>query len=293
MQYFLSEDLGLVNLDEAKIPACDRGFLFGEGIFETILGYDSKILNLSKHLKRLRNSADHFGIGFPWRDEQIEFELQEISGRIAARKKCFKVIITGGRNPQLTAQNTVSQHYLFGGPSATYENYYTNGVSIKRTPHPCPSIVGKHKTTNYLFESSALRAAIQSGFNEVIWTARDGEITECCTANIFFIGRHGDDVEIVTPPISSGILPGITRGLIIDLLAGKGIKVEQRTIFQDELARFDEAFISSAIRGVMAVSRIDRHQFFTRRAQSIFRLVENLYSLWIDREVNADVNWKY
>jgi branched-chain amino acid aminotransferase len=292
MHYFLSESRGFINLSEGQIPAWDRGFLFGEGLFESMVAYGQKILNLYSHLNRLRDSAAQFDLDFPWPNELIEFEIIELCRQIHSEKKYIKLIITGGYGSSLANRASEPKRYLLGGPSPNSIDLYNRGIALRRVSHPSPPTQTRHKTTNYLVESTALARARREGFDEILWTGRDGEITECATANIFFIARQGDSIEFVTPPTTAGILPGITRNTVIRLLEAQGIPVEEKAIFSEELARFDEAFICSAIRGVMPVSQINQQRLYTRRPQATFRLVENLYSLWLNEETGSSVTWK-
>src|SRR5262249_21009493 len=121
--------------------------------------------------------------------------------------------------------------------------YYTEGLRLKFKKLPYTDRGATPKTGNYQRSLLALQKAKQEGFDDVLWSNGDGELTEATTSNIFLIGRHGDEVEIATPSLHSGLLKGITRSNIIRLLEEGQIPVEEKIIYTDEIARFDEAFL--------------------------------------------------
>ena len=108
---------------------------------------------------------------------------------------------------------------------------------------------------------------------------------------MFFMARHGDQVELVTPPAQSGLLLGITRETVLALLRRAGLPVREQLVFADELPRFDEAFLCSSVRGLVPVSRIDRHKLHGARPGSVFRHIERLFLTWVETEVGHRVDW--
>jgi len=136
-----------------------------------------------------------------------------------------------------------------------------------------------------------MKQARENGYDDVLWYNSSEEITEASTANIFVIGREGDLVEIATPSTHCGILEGITRATIITLLTNAQIKVTERVIDRDELARFDEAFICSTIRGLIPVKKIDNHTLHTKRKNSVFNHIERLYLTWVESQLGYRIDW--
>ena len=131
----------------------------------------------------------------------------------------------------------------------------------------------------------------RSGFDDVIWCNSESEITESTTANLFFIGRHGDLVEISTPSLRSGILKGITRETILTLLNSAKIPARELIVYKDELPRFDEAFCCSTVKGLIPITKIDKHQLHTLRANSTFRHINRLFQTWVASEIGHYVDW--
>jgi branched-subunit amino acid aminotransferase/4-amino-4-deoxychorismate lyase len=165
------------------------------------------------------------------------------------------------------------------------------GLKVKRRATPY-TIRGFHpKTSNYLESIVALDEAGSEGFDDILWSNADHELTELSTANVFFLGRDGDRLEVATPALMSGILPGITRATMIDLLHRASIPVTERIIYVDEIARFDEAFAVSTVRGLMPIGAIDSHRLHSNRPQAIFRQFERLYLSWVESVLGFRVDW--
>lgn len=280
--------------DAAMVPAMDRGFLMADDVFEVIVGFGDKLLDVDRHLARLRRSADAVEIPVPWSDAELAFELDALAGQVEAAKKYLRLTVTRGvgmgvKPPKDPKPNKVV--YCFPAveePLATYQQ----GLALKRTTKAGASRGAAAKTGNYLQGVLALAQAEREGFQDILWTNAEGEVLEAATANVFFLAREGDNVEFVTPPGASGILLGVTRETIMTLLRNAKIPVREQQIFADELARFDEAFVCSTVRGLVPVSRIDRHHLHTARPNATFRHVERLFLTWVETQLGQRVDFR-
>lgn len=283
----------MISPDLAKISAFDRGFLFGDSIFEVMVGFRKKILNQKSHLKRLRFSAHQYSIPIPWTDEQLLFEIETLNEQLNAPKSYIRLVVTRGEGLGLKTSSSLTPNRLIYALPAKKENEksYAEGLALKTKHLPFTDRGAKAKTSNYLRSINALTQAEKSGYQDILWINADQEITEASTANIFLIGRDGDKVEIATPPEHSGILLGITRAKIIELLTRSKIPVTERIIYSDEIPRYDEAFICSTVRGLIPICKIDDHKLHTIRRNSIFKHIERLYLTWAESEIGYRVDW--
>jgi branched-chain amino acid aminotransferase len=293
MSAFTLIDGELKPLESSAIPFGDRGFLFGDGIFETLVSFGPKILKLHAHLQRLRQSANTLDIDLPWSDPQIQFSLESLAERTISEKKIIKVIVTRGSSIHLKPpSDLIPNLYAMVYPAADLSaKDWHQGIRLKTKINGASIIEPRPKTLNYLPEILALKQAVRSGFDDILWTNHQGEIMEASTANIFFMGRHGDHLEVATPGSKSGILMGTTRKTLIDLLQISQIPVEEKLVFSDELARFDEAFLCSSVRGLIPVNQIDRQTYHTTRPHAIFHEIRRLFQSWFYREVGAKLDW--
>lgn len=245
--------------DEAKISIFDQGFLHGDGIYETLRVYNGKIAKLEAHIKRLFNSA--LGLEIPitlsleqWREALLS--LLEIN-----RMKDALLRITVSRGPGIPGQyptkdakpTIVVIPILFHGYP---ENMYIDGiqvyvVSVRR--NSIRSIPPKLKVTSLLNNILARMEAQKMGGEEAILLNLDGYISEGAASNVFFV-KNG---VVKTPGVDVGILWGVTRDVVIQLLKNEKIIVEEGLYRIEEMKDSEEVFLTSTTREIMPVVRVD------------------------------------
>jgi branched-chain amino acid aminotransferase len=279
--------------DRAVISAFDRGFLFGDAVFETLVAFGGCVLDASKHWARLRRSAAERGIEIPWRDEELDFEVAHACSLVNAAKKSLRLVVTRGEGLGLLVSETMRPNrYLYVSPAPIQPKaIYQEGIALRLSRLTFTDRGFAPKTTNYARAITALGEAKGRGFDDVLWANSEGEITEATTSNIFFVGREGDRVEIVTPSVHSGLLPGTTRATLLELMASAGIRAEEKVLFVEELARFDEAFVCSTVRGLVPVNRIEGHRLHSGRSSSVYRQIERLFFAKVTRDLGNAVDW--
>ncbi|MCB9229054.1 MAG: aminotransferase class IV [Deltaproteobacteria bacterium] len=279
--------------DTASIPAMDRGFLFGDHVFEVLVAFRGHVLDLRPHISRLRESAEILKLPIPWSDEELSFELSSVAERLDYPKTQLRLVVTRGAGSSLDIPEDVHPHkIIYGFPAKLMdERLYKEGISLQARHLPYTERGPAIKTGNYLRSILALNKAKSKGFDDVLWINSQGEVTEASTANIFFIGRRGDLLDIVTPSAHSGLLQGITRQTLITLMKRAGIRVDESIVHEDELARFDEAFVCSTVKGLIPVASIGPHRFFTLRPENSWRHINRLYQTWVASELGHPVDW--
>lgn len=271
----------------------DRGLLFGDNVFEVLVGFGKHLLDVEPHLERLRGSAENLEIPVPWSNEDLRFEMESLAEQITAPKKYIRLVITRGDGLGLGSIETANPNkYLYAFPANREpEHHLREGIALKLKRSPVIERGPNPKTGNYLRSILAVRAANREGFQDVLWSNAEGEITEASTANIFLLARDGDLLEVATPHLQSGILSGITRRTLIRILNQAKIPVTERVIYHDELPRFDEAFLCSTVRGLIPINRIDQHRLHTTRPNSTFQHLQRLYNAWVHSQLGYAVNW--
>jgi branched-subunit amino acid aminotransferase/4-amino-4-deoxychorismate lyase len=293
--------LGLISVngkvtapEAAMVPALDRGFLMADDIFEVLVAFGGKLLDLDRHLVRLRQSAEKTQIPVPWSDAELGFELQALADQVRAPKMYLRLTVTRGLGMGVKPpKDPKPTKVIYCFPAADEPlSSYKEGLGLKRTLKVGAAKDAAAKTGNYLQGALALAQAEREGFQDILWTNAESEVLEAATANVFFMAREGDNVEFVTPPAASGILLGVTRDTVITLLSQAKIPVREQQIFADELPRFDEAFLTSTVRGLVPVSRIDRHHMHSARPAATFRHIERLFLTWVETQVGHRVDFR-
>jgi branched-subunit amino acid aminotransferase/4-amino-4-deoxychorismate lyase len=202
-------------------------------------------------------------------------------------------MVTRGSTPNLSLLETSqANRVIYAFPAPVIEDrIWQKGVRLKLQDLPFTERGSAAKTGNYMRSIRSIEDAKQEGFDDILQVNSTGEITEASTANIFLIGRHGDSVEIATPAAKSGLLLGITRETITELLEKSQIAVTKRVILADEIPRFDEAFICSTVRGLVPVACIDDHRLHSARDKAVFQHIRRLHHTWAETQIGFRVDW--
>jgi branched-subunit amino acid aminotransferase/4-amino-4-deoxychorismate lyase len=243
-------------LAAGEFPAAplDRGGLLGLGLFETLLGREGRAVFAELHLARLAAGCERLG----WVPPQAEFgELvpgmerllqEEGLGSGSAR---LRLTVTAGTGPLADlAAGRDRLVWLMAAPAAAVPDALA--VAISPWPRNERGALAGLKCASYAENLLALDAARREGFEETLFFNTSGELCEAATANVFLV-QHG---VVKTPPLASGCLPGVTRGLILALAKRAGIECVEATLGPEDLGTADEMFLTSATRGVVAVSRV-------------------------------------
>jgi len=246
----------------ASVPVFDHGFLYGEGVYETLRTYDRQPFLFDRHMARLRNSASMMALDVPFSDADL---LARVSETIAAHPKLasddayIRILLTRGvgeltYNPAATPVPTlvIIVKPFPAPPARTFtEGIKLSLVSVRRNhPHALNPMI---KSNNLLNNALAMQEALRHGSDEALMQNQGGELVECSQSN-FFVVRGG---EVLTPPLAAGLLPGITRAYVLDLAATLGIPGREATLRPADLATADEAFITGTTREVTPVVAID------------------------------------
>jgi branched-chain amino acid aminotransferase len=259
MGFFASVDGVITDAREARVSVLDNGFTFGDAVYETLRTYGGRPFHLDRHLRRLRVSADRIGIGLLVEDAALARQLDALLERGANTESYIRIIVSRGvgdisykfervKGPTLV----MVVKPLEPLPAACY----TDGVAVvmssfrRNSPRALdPSI----KSCNLLNNILAMREAQAKGAIEPILLNDTSEVAEGAGSNIFHVRRGG----VVTPPLDAGILPGVTRALVLELCGALGIDAVQEPVAVKDLLAADEAFLTSTIKEIMPIAAID------------------------------------
>jgi len=264
---------------EASVSPLDRGFLYGDGVFETLRTYGGRPFRLTSHLDRLHSSARRLAI--PWPEPRLSIDAEIGRTLEAARnaESAIRIMLTRGvgpigYDPSGIAFPTLVVHVRpcpEPPPSARHEGVDVAIVSVMRTPAAAldPAIKSSNLLNNILAWQEAHRLRVY----EPILLNTAGQIAEGASSNLFVV----QEGRLFTPPEQAGILQGITRATVLDLARGDGAVVEERALEPDELRRADEAFLTSTLKGVLPIRRCDGWPIHDGRPGPITRRLMELY----------------
>ena len=246
---------------EAKVSIFDRGFLYGDSVYEVTYSEDNTVLFLDEHLDRLYHSANLLNMQFFITRDEIIAEVLKTLKASGLDRAYIRIIITRGET-QITLDPNVSVSnnlVIIVRPQAEYPSeLYTLGldlaiVSILRNDKK--STDPSAKSGNYLNNVMAIAEAKRLGAMDAIMVNRDGNITEGSTFNIWAI----KDGIVHTPPIKSGLLKGITRSKILEICKRESLDYILDEFTPDFILNADEVFITSSTKGIMPVKKINSH----------------------------------
>jgi branched-chain amino acid aminotransferase len=245
--------------DQAVVSVFDHGFLYGDGVYETLRTYNRQPFLLDRHLARLRASADRLALDVPPTDLDLDTRMREtMSGVDPTREVMLRIVVTRGIG-DLTYDPAACPHptiVMIARPHTdTPDTALRDGIrvvvaSVLRN-HP-RSVDPSIKSNNLLNNVLAMQEAIQQGAFEAILLNHRGELTECSTSNLFAV-RDG---VVLTPPLDAGLLEGVTRNFLFEVGADIGIPVREAVLREADLTRIDELFITSTTREVIPVVRV-------------------------------------
>ncbi|MDZ4675874.1 MAG: aminotransferase class IV [Oligoflexia bacterium] len=245
--------------EEAKISVFDRGFLYGDGVYEVARSYGRIFFGLEEHIDRLFNSAQQIGLDIGSSKSELIKEIYRIY-KTADRDDCYmRIVVTRGEGPigldpaKASKPNIVI--FVKDIPQVDPKLYETGmdiiTASVLRNPKK--SLDPNIKSGNYLNNVMAMGEASRQKAHDAVMVNRDGKVTEGTTWNIFMVKNGG----LVTAPDEADILQGITRRKLKSIAELAGIKWEERYFTSDELKKADEVFTTGSVKEVMPVKTID------------------------------------
>jgi branched-chain amino acid aminotransferase len=288
----------LVNWDDAKIHVLTHTLHYGSGVFEGIRAYATSdgpaVFRLGEHIRRLFNSAAILMIDVPFSPEQVIEAVRE-TVRVNDIPECYirPIIYLGygemGLNPLPCPVNVAVAVWPWG----TYlgDDGIQHGVRMKisswqrHAPNAMPAAV--KATGAYINSSLAKVEALKAGYDEAIMLNSDGFVAECTGENLFIV-RDG---RLVTPPLSSGILEGITRESIMTVARDLGYDVVEQDLIRTDVYNADEAFLTGTAAEVVPIRSVDDRTIgepgeITRKLQETYFAVVRgeveKYKGWLD-----------
>ncbi len=244
---------------DAHVSVFDRGFLYGDSVFETIRTYGGKPFALREHVERLAWSAGRVFIDVPVALDVLCDEVERATREAGYAESYLRLMLTRGVGA-MGLDPGLSEHplrVLIVAPLVTpAPEAYRDGVSVitfaTQRVGDATGAAGA-KVGNYLVAVLAMRQARQAGAVEALIVDHDGRVVEGSTSNVFVVHEG----RLYTPAETDGILPGITRARVLEVARQLGLPVVLGPLEQERVAQADELFISSSIRELLPVVRID------------------------------------
>lgn len=269
------------SIDQPVIWAEDRGYLLGDGLFETMKAHQGRVFNLRKHWQRLKDASAILEIPFllSWEElQKISHELLNQNG-LMETDAVLRLTLSRGKGPRgLIPTSNIQPQVLL-----TAFEYHKQAMSAQTLwvvdiPKNEHSPLSRVKSLNYLENILAKIAAIKAGADEAVLLNTQGRVASASCANIFLKLPHG---KLLTPSLEEGVLNGVTRSLVIELGQSLGIAIEEGRVSLSDLHRAEEVFLTNTLIGIQSVNQVHGRALMTiPNSYSITAMIRDAYRDW-------------
>ena len=264
----------LVPIEKMRLSPGQSGIICGWGLFTTIRIVRGEAFAYERHWRRLEKDAAIIRLPMPYTGPRVRVNLQEVIRANKVTEGCARIYLVYNTAGFWRSDEPMPEVDLI---------IYTSPLPAYREPvrltlrehgrHAAAPLAGV-KTISWLPNVWAVAEAQKEGFDEVVLLNERGEVAECTAANIFIV--RGE--KIFTPPLTSGCLEGVTRGILFEIAPEVGLSVAEQTLRPEDLYSADEVFMSSTNRNIIGVGEIGAHKIaaapgpVTKRAEELFDL---------------------
>ena len=271
----------IVEARRATVSVYDRGLLYGDGLFETMRGYKGRAFAIEEHFHRLRTSADILGLPVPDLDWQKVITELLLKNGLQRQDTWVRLTITRGPAeprvlpPDIVKPTTIIMVKPLDRDIARHQK---RGVKVSLLPFSRHGFIPEHKSINYLPAVVGKVLASYHGAYEGIFVRADHVLTEGTTTSLFVVR----DKTLLTSPLG-GILPGVTRGLVMDIARANGITAVEREITTTDLRLADEAFLTSSMIEIVPIVHVDEAPLATGKTGPVTTKLQKLYAAAVQR----------
>jgi len=242
--------------ENARVSVFDRGFCYGDGLFETLLAKDESVFRLSRHLDRLFASAQRIELDIPMTKGELARAIRETLLRSGEGKALVRLALSRGEqppgllfSPEAPPTVVISAAAFTPPPASEYER----GIGVILTPSATGGDAGPQvKSANYLRQILNRALAEKQGAGEALGLDGEGRLTEGSASNVFIVSGG----VVLTPPVGPWVLPGITREAVIEIARQAGLECREEAVTRQRLAVADEVFITNTRIGILPVTRV-------------------------------------
>jgi branched-chain amino acid aminotransferase len=248
----------LVPRSKARISVFDHAFLYGYGLYETMRAYHGKIFLLERHIKRMLDAAAIVSLADKLAGIDVAKACKETLDANHLQDARIRLTVSNGESdiaPWAGGVMSKPSIVVTARPYTPFsEKKYNEGfkVGIASVVRCRKSVVNTLKSVSHLGSVMARMETAVYGMDEALLLNDDGYIAEGGGCNVFFVKEEA----LLTPSLDSGILPGVTRDVVIEMAAGMGIEISEVDIRPEALDKFDEAFVTNAMIEVMPVTAV-------------------------------------
>jgi len=273
----------LLPVEEVRLSPGQSGLLNGSGLFTTMRIVEGVPFAFERHWKRLSHDAQVTRCPLPFEAEKVHDQLSEVLRANNVREGSARIYVINNRAGAFwRSDEEIPEADLLIYSAGLAPVRHAVRLALREHGRHAASPLAGVKVTSWLNNVWNLSEAQQAGWDEVVLLNERGEVSECTAANIFCV----QEGRVVTPPLSSGCLEGVTRSLVLELGPAAGIEVDEQALFPEDLYCADEVFISSTNRNVIGVSEVGGHAMKTSLGP-VTKSIEDAFAAYVHDYVDA------
>jgi branched-chain amino acid aminotransferase len=269
----------LLPIEKVRLSPGQAGLINGWGLFTTLRIVRGEAFAFERHWRRLEKDAVTIHLPMPYTGPRVRVQLQEVIRANSVSDGCARIYLVYNQISFWRSDESVPavDLIIYTAPLPEYREPVR--LSVREHGRHAASALTGVKTISWLNNVWSVAEAQKDGFDEVVMLNERGEVAECTAANIYAV--KGD--TILTPPLNSGCLEGVTRGILFEIAGEAGVAVKEQPLQLEDLFAADEVFISSTNRNVISVGEIAGHKLagapgpVTQRISEAFANYQNDY----------------
>ncbi len=259
---------------KACVSASNPSMLHGVGLFETLRTYDGRAFALDRHIARMKASAEKLNMPVLEQIEQVPDAVEQVieANRLKNARVRFTVAPPGQMEPADLPTLLVAGQETAGYPQELYERGMAVYACTDYRQSKQDPLAG-HKTTSYFARLLVLRDGQDRACGEALWFTPENHLAEGSMSNVFII----KDGRLITPPLDTPILPGVTRAIVLELAGESGIPFEERPCTINDVLEADELFLTNAIMEVMPATRVEKKAIGSEKPGAVTKRLADAY----------------
>lgn len=243
--------------EEAVVPVTDRGFLYGDALFETVRVCNRRPFRLAQHLERMTRGAEYLGLKLPFPPKELQRSAAELIARYPANDAVLRVTLTRGSGERgytpATEHTPTLLITLHPAPPLDPQQPARWSLITSSYRLPASDPLSAFKNGSKLLNVMARREAAARQADEALLLNANGEVAEAAGANLFWIYRD----KVCTAPTGRGVLPGITRAVVLEICQTLQLTTNKRVIKRESLRECDAVFLTQSVLGLIEVVSLD------------------------------------
>ncbi len=266
-------------IEEARLSPGQAGLINGWGLFTTLRIVRGEAFAYERHWRRLEKDAAIIRLPMPYPGPRVRVYLQEVIRANNVTDGCARIYLIHNQVGFFRSHESFPQVDLVINTAALPDYPSAIRLGLREHGRHAASALSGVKTISWLNNVWSVAEAQKQGFDEVVMLNERSEVAECTAANIFAVKND----NVLTPPLSSGCLEGVTRSVLLEIASEAGVTLREQTLKPEDLYASDEVFVSSTNRDLIGVAEIAGHKFaaapgpVTRRVNEAFTAYVNDY----------------